>query len=118
MHTVWLSVRVAFCGLLLLFMAGSVRAQFKASIQGTITDTTGALIPQAKVTLVNNETRKAQEMTASDEGFYRLSGLAPGSYKLTVEKAGYKQKVFEDVAVSAETTQGIDVALEAGDVTA
>jgi hypothetical protein len=44
--------------------------------------------------------------------------LAPAKYKLTVEKAGYKQKVFDNVSINAEAVQGIDVQLEVGDVSA
>ena len=111
-------VRVITCGLFLLLFLGSANAQFKAGIQGTVTDTGGGLIPEAKITLLNTETGKTQETTTSDEGFYRLSGLAPAKYKLTVEKAGYKQKVFENVAINAEAVQGVDVSLEPGDVSA
>jgi hypothetical protein len=118
MHKVFFSLRIVLCGLILLFLSTSAAAQFKAGIQGTVTDTAGGLIPAAKITLTNTETGKTQETTASDEGFYRVSGLAPAKYKLTVEKAGYKQKVFDNVAVSAEAVQGIDVALEPGDVSA
>lgn len=110
--------RTSVCGLLLLFAVITATAQFKAGIQGTVTDTAGGLVPEAKITLVNTETGKAQETTASNEGFYRLSGLAPAKYKLTVEKAGYKQKVFDNVAINAEAVQGLDVQLEVGDVSA
>jgi hypothetical protein len=110
--------RTSVCGVLLLFTVTTASAQFKAGIQGTVTDTAGGLVPEAKITLVNTETGKSQETTASSEGFYRLSGLAPAKYKLTVEKAGYKQKVFDNVAVNAEAVQGIDVQLEVGDVSA
>jgi outer membrane receptor protein involved in Fe transport len=93
-------------------------AQFKAGIQGTVTDTSGGLVQDAKITLTNTETGKTQETTSSSEGFYRLSGLPPGKYKLTVEKAGYKQKVFDNVVVNAEAVQGIDVPLEVGEISA
>src|SRR6266567_5481841 len=112
------SFRLTLCSLFLLVLASSANAQFKASVQGTIKDTAGGLVPEAKITLTSAETGKTQETMASDEGFYRLSGLAPGKYKLTVEKTGYKQKVFDNVAVNAEAVQGIDVALEAGEVSA
>lgn len=111
-------VRVITCGLFLLLFLGSASAQFKAGIQGTVTDSGGGLIPEAKITLLNTETGKTQETTSSADGFYRLSGLAPARYKLTVEKAGYKQKVFDDVAVNAEAVQGLDISLEPGDITA
>ncbi|HEX9544499.1 MAG TPA: carboxypeptidase-like regulatory domain-containing protein, partial [Pyrinomonadaceae bacterium] len=92
-------VRVMMGGLFLLFVLGTANAQFKAGIQGTVTDTAGGLVPDAKITLVDTETGKTQETTSSNEGFYRLSGLAPAKYKLTVEKTGYKQKVFDNLAV-------------------
>lgn len=111
-------LRVTMCGLFLLFALGTASAQFKAGIQGTVTDSGGGLVPEAKITLLNTETGKTQETTTSPEGFYRLSGLAPAKYKLTVEKAGYKQKVFDDVAITAEAVQGLDVSLEPGELSA
>jgi hypothetical protein len=117
-RTICSLLRVMVCGLILLSAMATVQAQFKAGVQGTVTDTGGGLIPEAKITLLNTETGKTQETTTSAEGFYRLSGLAPAKYKLTVEKAGYKQKVFDDVAINAEAVQGIDVSLEPGDVSA
>src|SRR6266852_665440 len=117
-RTTSILLRVITCGLFLMLAVGTANAQFKAGIQGTVTDTAGGLVPEAKVTLVNTETGKTQETTTSNEGFYRLSGLAPAKYKLTVEKAGYKQKVFDNVAVNAEAVQGIDVSLEPGEVSA
>ncbi|HEY3039839.1 MAG TPA: TonB-dependent receptor [Pyrinomonadaceae bacterium] len=111
-------VRLIACGLFLLLFLGAANAQFKAGIQGTVTDTAGGLVPEAKITLTNTETGKTQETTSSNEGFYRLSGLPPGKYKLTVEKAGYKQNVFDNVVINAEAVQGLDVALEAGEVSA
>lgn len=111
-------LRVITCGLFLMCALGTANAQFKAGIQGTVTDSSGGLIPEAKITLVNTETAKTHETTTSEDGFYRLSGLAPAKYKLTVEKAGYKQKVFDDVAINAEAVQGLDISLEPGDVSA
>src|SRR5215813_4353189 len=110
--------RIILCGLFIFLAANIAQAQFKASIQGSITDTGGGLVPDAKVTLTNTETGKTQETTSSGDGFYRLSGLAPGKYKLTVEKQGYRQKVFDNVVVNAEAVQGVDVPLEPGEVSA
>src|SRR5882724_1481547 len=117
-RTAFSLVRVIIFGLFLSCTVGIVNAQFKDGIQGTVTDSAGGLVPDAKVTLTNTETGKTQETTSSSEGFYRLSGLPPGKYNLAVEKAGYKQKVFDNVAVSAEAVQGVDIALEPGEVSA
>lgn len=111
-------VRTLACGLFLLLAVISTNAQFKAGIQGTVTDSTGGLVPEAKITITNTETGKTQEVTSSADGFYRISGLAPGKYVLTIEKEGHKKSVMENVAIDAESVQGIDVLLEPGEVTA
>ena len=112
------SIRVALGVVCILFAAGSANAQFKAGVQGTVTDSSGGLVPEAKVTLTNTETAKSQEVTASGEGFYRFTGLAPGKYALTVEKEGYKKTILESVTINAESVQGLDVTLETGEVSA
>jgi hypothetical protein len=111
-------IRVMMCGLFLLFAMATAQAQFKAGIQGTVTDSTGGLVPDAKITLTNPETGKTQETTTTAEGFYRISGLPPGKYTLTTEKPGYKKSVLESVTVGAENVQGLNIVLEIGDVTA
>src|SRR5215210_3106552 len=109
-------IRVLLCGLLLSSFAGLAHAQFRASVQGTVTDATGALVPEATVTLKSKETGRSQEVKTSGEGFYRLSELSPGRYTLTVEKAGFKKSSVEDLAVSAESVQGLDLLLTTGEV--
>jgi len=91
-------------------------AQFTASIQGTVTDTSGAIVSGATVTVTNNETSRSQQVTASEEGFYRVTGLAPGTYTVTAELPGFRKKVIENVIVNAEAPQGVNIALEAGQV--
>ncbi len=113
-----ISARLFLSTLFLLFVVITGNAQFKAGVQGTVTDSGGGLVPGAKVTLTNKETGKIQETESSDDGFYRLANLAPGQYKLTVEKAGYKQQIFEDLSVNAEAVRGLDVTLEPGEVSA
>ncbi|HET9530585.1 MAG TPA: TonB-dependent receptor [Blastocatellia bacterium] len=110
-------VRVAFCAITLMWLAATGHAQFKASIQGTVKDTSGAVISGATVTVTNQETNRSQQVTSSDEGFYRVSGLAPGRYMVTAELTGFRKKVLEDVIIHAEETQGIDIVLEPGQIT-
>src|SRR5215218_5674154 len=109
-------LRAALCALFLLTLTAGARAQFRAAVQGTVTDPSGAVVPQATLTLRNNETGRVQTAESGDEGFYRISELPPGTYTLTVEKAGFKKTTFENLTVNAEQVQGVDVVLTAGEV--
>lgn len=107
------------CGLLLTltFLATSANAQFRAAVQGVVTDSNGAVVSGATVTLTNNETGRTQQTTTSDSGFYRFSGLAPGNYTLTTEQQNFKKSVQENIRVEAENVQGFDIVLSAGNIT-
>ncbi|PYS87875.1 MAG: hypothetical protein DMF64_21980 [Acidobacteria bacterium] len=109
-------LRALFCTLILVGCAFVANAQFKAGIQGTVTDANGAVVPATNVTLTSKETGKTQTVTASNEGFYRFDQLPPGTYTLTAEKTGYKKQVLENVIVNAESVQGIDLLLTTGEV--
>jgi hypothetical protein len=110
------SSRLFLCGAFLLLAVSATNAQFKAGIQGTVTDSTGGLVPEAQVTLTSNETTKSQTTTTSSDGFYRFSQLAPGTYTLSAEKPGFKKQLLENVVLAGEDVQGIDLLLTAGDV--
>jgi len=106
---------VALFVVLTLGLAATSKAQFRASVQGTVTDANGATVQGANVTLTNRETGRAQQVQTSDGGFYRFSSLAPGSYTLLAEHAGFKKSI-QDITVKAEEVQGVDLALTPGEV--
>jgi hypothetical protein len=106
-----------FIGLLVVALSQITHAQFRAAIQGTVTDSNGGTISGATVTLNNNETGRAQTATTNENGFYRFSSLAPGSYSLSVEQANFKKGTIENINIAAEVVQGTDVVLEAGGIT-
>jgi hypothetical protein len=95
----------------------SLYAQFGASVQGSVTDPSGASIPNAKVTLTNQETQRTLNTTTSGEGFYRFTGLAPGTYSLSAEAPNFNRQVQDNIPVSAEQTQAVNVRLQPGQVT-
>ena len=109
-------LRALACGLILAASATSASAQFRAGVQGTVTDASGAVVPNAAVTLTNNENSQDQTTVASDDGFYRFAGLPPGTYTLSAELQGFKKQVLENIVVNAEAIQGVDIALSAGDL--
>ncbi|HKZ00621.1 MAG TPA: TonB-dependent receptor, partial [Pyrinomonadaceae bacterium] len=109
-----LGPRSVFAFILILSAAITASAQFKASVQGTVTDSTGATIADATVSLVSRETGQTQKTTTNETGFYRFSALAPGRYTATAERDGFMKQTFENVEVSAETITGLDFQLAAG----
>lgn len=97
-------------------VAPLLHAQFGANLQGTVSDNSGAAIPNATVTLTNNETQRKQTATTSGDGFYRFTGLAPGTYSLSAEAKGFSRQSLKNVVVTAEQTQGVDLTLHPGEV--
>ncbi|HEY3937187.1 MAG TPA: TonB-dependent receptor [Bryobacteraceae bacterium] len=88
-----------------------VTAQYRASLQGTVTDAQGAVVPDASVTLTSRETNIAKSATTSGSGVYAISGLAPGSYDITVEKQGFAKKTLTGIVIASEQAQAQDVHL-------
>jgi hypothetical protein len=114
-HLLNTSLRAA-AGVLLVVLCAAAHAQFRAGVQGTVKDATGAIVPGATVRLTSKETNKTQTTTSSDEGFYRFNQLAPGAYSLSVEKTGFKKQQLDNVVLGGEDVQGIDLALTTGEV--
>ncbi len=108
-------VCVVFCGV--LFLLPSAQAQYGASLQGVVTDPTGAVIPGAKITLTNKETNQTLTTESGAVGNYAFNALPPSRYKLEAELSGFKKKVVDDVPVRPEQANALNLQLEAGDVT-
>jgi hypothetical protein len=104
-------------GLFLILFFTTARAQFKASIQGTVADASGAIIPNAAITVTNIETGHELLVIGSEAGFYRVSALAPGKYTLSVERQGFKKKIIKEIVVNAEEERGVNIVLEPGELT-
>jgi hypothetical protein len=103
--------------LTLIFVLSAVgHAQFRAAIQGVVTDTGGGTVSGATVTLTSTEMGQTLTTTTSNEGFYRFSNLAPGLYTITVEQQGFKKRVVDNVKADAEVVSGQDITLEAGGI--
>jgi hypothetical protein len=100
-----------------LFVPAVSQAQFRASVQGNVLDPSGAVVPNATVTLINSETGRQQRSHSNDDGFYVFNGLAPGLYTATAEKAGFRKLTLEDIRVEAEQVRGLNLHLETGEVT-
>ncbi|MGB7136141.1 MAG: carboxypeptidase-like regulatory domain-containing protein [Acidobacteriaceae bacterium] len=99
---------------LLSWAAPALHAQFGASLNGTVTDPSGAVIAGATVTLTNPATLATKTTTTSGEGFYNFTELAPGTYAVKVTATGFKEADYPSVAVTAEVPRGLNVTMQAG----
>lgn len=110
--------KTAVRGLLLLACLGvllpAAAAQYRASIQGVVTDAQGSAVSGATVTLQNEETNQTLIATTDDNGVYNFNSLPPSHFTLTVEKAGFKKKVLKGVGVISEQANSVSVQLEVG----
>ncbi|MCI0388971.1 MAG: TonB-dependent receptor [Acidobacteria bacterium] len=84
------------------------------SIQGVITDATGAVIPGATVTATNIATGVKTERQTTGAGLYVIAPLPPGEYKITVSATGFRQLEQAGVVVDALTTVGINLTMQVG----
>jgi len=91
--------------------------QANAGVTGTVTDSTGAVVPEAKITITNQETSISSRLVSSSAGTYAVRGLIPGRYTITVEATGFKKAVHKDVNVDVSVIATVDIALDLGATT-
>lgn len=103
--------------LLVLAMSAGLYAQALSSITGTVTDATGAVVPNAKVTITNTATQVAKNTVTSSAGTYTVTDLIPGNYTVQVAIAGFQTAVHNGVLVDVGRPSTVDVALQTGAVT-
>ncbi len=109
MATVGMFVVVLFMGV------GAASAQNdRGSVNGKLTDTTGAIIPDATVTLQNVGTGVTQEAKSNSAGDFNFQSLIPGTYTLTVAAPGFKKIQRTNLNVDVNSTNEQNVALEVG----
>ena len=91
-----------------------VHAQYRTSIQGVVTDPTGAVVPGATLTLTNPATGQKQVRTSNDVGVYNFNALAAARFRLEVGGKGFKKKVLDNVELIPEQANALNVELEVG----
>src|SRR4030095_8228590 len=104
-------------GLLLLVPIAFAQTTGTATVVGTVTDNTGAIVPGAIVKIVNTEAQFVYNGLTSPEGAYYVPNLIPGTYRLTIEATGFKRYIREGVVLRTSEQPRIDVKLEVGAVT-
>ena len=102
--------------LLTSFTLGQAQST-NASLGGRVTDPANALIVDAKVTAISNGTNIRYEDLTNGSGEYHLASLPPDSYRLEIQKSGFKKLIKPDVVLHVQDALRIDLQMTLGDVT-
>ena len=108
-------VFLGICGL--LFLAPDVLSQtFKATVVGQITDSNGAAVPSAKVTITAPATNQSQTVVTDGDGNFTISQLDPDSYSLKVEASNFKTLVQTGLVLETNQSLRLDLKLAVGNI--
>src|SRR5690242_5903444 len=120
MSRFWSSIpRLTVLALLVMMCGALIYAQSTTdvAIGGTVYDTSGAVVANAKVVVHNNGTNAEQTVTSDASGYYRVSKLSSGSYTVTVNETGFSPYKAEQVIVQVGSVTEISPRLTVGSST-
>src|SRR5262245_50052663 len=104
--------------LLMIVAAAPALAQFDtAVVLGAVRDPNGAVLPKATVTLKNLATGVTTTAQTDDDGNYQFFNVKIGAYQVTAESQGFARAVAENIQVTVNARQRVDLTLRAGAVT-
>lgn len=112
-------VRISALLLVLLAFGCKLFAQAGATgtILGTVTDSTGAIMPNVRVTVTNTATNTAFRTVTSSAGDYLAPALSPGTYSVSAEAKGFQKSVTSGFTLTVDQKVRVDLALKPGQVT-
>src|SRR4051812_24996051 len=102
--------------LLLLFATAAFAQGERATITGTVKDSTQAIVPGAHITLRNVATNITTTAESNTAGIYVFPALNPGTYEITFEKQGFRTRKVAEIPLSTGLTATIDASLEVGSI--
>src|SRR5437763_997791 len=89
-----------FVAALTIFTIGAYAQLTRGFISGTVSDSTGAVIPRAKITLTEQSTGVRHASVSNDAGVYRFVALESGTYTVGFEREGFETVRLEDIELS------------------
>ena len=105
-----------FCALLLVIARAAHSQTIFATITGTVTDATGAVVPNVSLTATNKLTGIKTATKSNEAGIFTLAQLNEGTYSVTAEAAGFRTFTLQNVTLQARDVRRVDVKLEVGAV--
>src|SRR5882724_11975166 len=113
----WRITIAVLLGAMLFGLSEPARGQaVNATLLGTVTDSSGAAVSSAKVTITETKTGITRTSPTNDSGNYVFPDLPPGTYTVTAEQSGFKRASRAGVELIVNTSERIDLVLQPGDV--
>ena len=110
--------RVSFVVLAMWCFAAPAFAQFEtATVVGTVRDSSGAVVPDAKVTLTNTQTGVSSDRMSDANGSFEFFTVRIGTYLLSAEKAGFSIALVDNIQVTVGARQRVDLTMAVGQLT-
>jgi outer membrane receptor protein involved in Fe transport len=110
------AISIFFAALMLLTAVSAPAQTFRGTILGTVTDSSGAAVPGANVTVKNMETGLTRVVSTSDDGSYSAPELPIGNYSVSAEKSGFKLGLVTGISVEVSSERRADFVLQPGNV--
>src|SRR4051794_14809413 len=109
MHSTRYIPRVlAFCFLVIFLVSGTWGQVVTGTLTGAVRDTTGATVPNARVSVTNPATGVSQSTTTTSDGLYNLPYLGPGTYRVEIKAQGFKTFAEDNVQINVSSTQRVE----------
>ena len=110
-----LAIRAALLVAALLIFLPRAQAQLSGSLAGTVTDPTGAVVPNATVTLTNQASKDQRQVTSNKDGYFAFAAVLPGTYNVKVEAPSFKAWQQTDIIMHPGDTRSVSgIQLEVG----
>jgi Carboxypeptidase regulatory-like domain len=106
-------VMLAVAATMLLAATAWSQAIF-ATLTGVVTDPTGAVVPQAKITLRNAASGDTRNTVADQQGYYTFASVPVGAYNLTVTQAGFQTFEEDGIPLGGGESRSVNVSLQVG----
>jgi len=110
-------IRLLALTALVLLLAPVAPAQENATINGTVSDPTGAVVPNVRITLTNPETGQVRTATTNDAGLYLFANVGVGHFNLGASVTGFQRYLKNDIVVNVAQTLREDIMLSVGSET-
>ena len=117
MSTCTIFSRCLLISFVLALTSATCHAQFTSGVEGTVQDSTGAVIPSCPVTVINQATQVTYKVQTNESGYFRLASLPPGTYRVEISRTGFRDWIQTDLMIAAREVRTISPVLAVGQTT-